>query len=227
MPAGMEGFGNDSEPRDTSSDEWPFATGSVVGYRWWTYEVHKGYCPRRQDALSNCLCGICHPVLSGSFDTEWQGSRLDAVCKGTGITWTPHWTQQIVNMKCKRVLDYPSTCGCGIWAYWRLPHSAKSVSGYSYPVGGRIEGSGRVVIGERGFRCERARITHLAVYPGTPASVVKSLEERFEVPVLMSVKARLPGNPVSAALARKTKADPQYGPAPMSARKVVRIITGF
>lgn len=67
-------------------------------------------------------------------------------------------------------------CSCGFWAYWDgLPVSdfdcslpalrfSKSL-GYALtlPVGGVIEGSGHTIIGEKGFRCEYAKITDLAV----------------------------------------------------------------
>lgn len=215
MPAGMEGFGSDAEVRDTSGEEWPFATGSVIGYRWWTYQVHRSYCPQARNEGNPCFCGL-YPVLRGSFDGEWESSVLRAECGQS---------------HCKRVLDHPEICGCGIWAYWRLPFSRKSsTGGYTYPVAGRIEGSGRVVIGEKGFRCERARITHLAVYQDTPETVVRALERTFELSggLLVGRKDSKFGiNPVNRVLARKTKADPQYGPPPMSARKIVRIITGF
>lgn len=213
MTAGMAGFGSDSEVRDTNDDAWPFATGSVVGYRWWTYQVHSSYCPRAVNAWGTCLCGITGTPgeLRGSFDKEWHGARMEAQCP----------------CACQRVLDNPLACGCGFWAYWRLPFSRKETARYTWPVAGRIEGSGRVVIGEKGFRCERARITHLAVYPETPARVARELKEKFGVPVLIAGKGRFGVNPVIRALSRKTKADPQYGPLPMSFRKVVRIITGF
>lgn len=71
-------------------------------------------------------------------------------------------------------------CGCGYWAYWDglpmgdfdntvpvLRHSGYYYSGQhqyslSIPVSGVIEGSGRTIIGEKGFRCQYAKITDVA-----------------------------------------------------------------
>jgi hypothetical protein len=64
--------------------------------------------------------------------------------------------------------DDPATggrCGCGFWAYWDmagLSANRFSTSGRGLPVLGVIEGTGRVLLGEKGFRSQRARITALA-----------------------------------------------------------------
>lgn len=79
-------------------------------------------------------------------------------------------------------------CGCGFWAYWRglpmdwdacLPYVRKTTSngfqrgGYhlAIPLAGVIEGSGKTIIGERGFRCEFARITDLTFHVNTDCVV--------------------------------------------------------
>lgn len=67
-------------------------------------------------------------------------------------------------------------CGCGFWAYWNtldqnewhtaiMPHVTRQGREMQLivPIAGMIEGSGRVIIGEKGFRCEYARITDLAL----------------------------------------------------------------
>lgn len=66
-------------------------------------------------------------------------------------------------------------CGCGFWAYWNRLSSTDFAShpwvayerNYGYtvtvPLAGVVEGSGRTIIGERGFRAERVRITDLAM----------------------------------------------------------------
>lgn len=66
-------------------------------------------------------------------------------------------------------------CGCGFWAYWdglsydfelAFPQVRKS-SRYglevNVPLGGIIEGSGRTIVGTRGFRSQFAKITDLAL----------------------------------------------------------------
>lgn len=64
-------------------------------------------------------------------------------------------------------------CGCGFWAYWKpeiygsetTPHIQKSSQSYTVcvPLFGMIEGTGRTIIGEKGFRCRKAKITAVAL----------------------------------------------------------------
>jgi len=67
-------------------------------------------------------------------------------------------------------------CGCGYWAYWNAGDSAEfrtqrawvkkiDYMGYEVliPLSGVIDGSGATIIGSRGFRTARARITDLAI----------------------------------------------------------------
>jgi hypothetical protein len=67
-----------------------------------------------------------------------------------------------------------SKCGCGFWAYWHglvadwdacrpyVVSASRHRINVMVPVGGVVEGSGRTIIGERGFRAEKVRITDLA-----------------------------------------------------------------
>jgi hypothetical protein len=67
-------------------------------------------------------------------------------------------------------------CGCGFWAYWKPTDSSGFFNqrtwlrkfyagGYevTVPLSGVIDGAGAVIIGEKGFRAERARITDISV----------------------------------------------------------------
>lgn len=79
-------------------------------------------------------------------------------------------------------------CGCGFWAYWHglpmdwdacVPYVRKTApngfqrGGYhlTIPLAGVIEGSGKTILGERGFRCEFARITDLTFNVNTDCVV--------------------------------------------------------
>lgn len=54
-------------------------------------------------------------------------------------------------------------CGCGFWAYWTAEDHQH---GFQFPVLGVIEGYGKTLIGERGFRCAKARIIALHIPAG-------------------------------------------------------------
>ena len=63
-------------------------------------------------------------------------------------------------------------CGCGFYAYWELS-GALVFAPASRPVAGIVEGYGRTMIGDRGFRSAKARIVALClafeVYEDSPA----------------------------------------------------------
>lgn len=76
-------------------------------------------------------------------------------------------------------------CGCGFWAHWNTQlgfftpqpwiKKRRNPPGeywISIPLCGVIDGSGATIIGDKGFRTERARITDLAV-PLTTSSVIE------------------------------------------------------
>lgn len=54
-------------------------------------------------------------------------------------------------------------CGCGFWAYWKPGDAGGHSAGSNemLPVLGVIEGTGRVIHGEKGFRAQRAKIVAL------------------------------------------------------------------
>lgn len=53
-------------------------------------------------------------------------------------------------------------CGCGFWAYWDLG-AALVFKPAEWAVAGVVEGYGRTMIGDRGFRSARARIVALCL----------------------------------------------------------------
>jgi hypothetical protein len=63
-------------------------------------------------------------------------------------------------------------CSCGFWAYWASPNP----HGFAIPVLGVIEGYGRTLIGELGFRCSRARILALHL-PGAVTVQTRAEDE--------------------------------------------------
>jgi hypothetical protein len=89
-------------------------------------------------------------ALQGAYHGSWPAAV--AGFKHTAICYSQCLDEQVPN---------ESDCGCGFWAYW-LPSDAISGT-YSEPVIGVIEGSGKVILGERGFRSRYAVIRALAV----------------------------------------------------------------
>lgn len=115
----------------------PLALGSVAGVRWWNLSA-PSVAFFRQDEMP-ALCGV---------QGTWRMGENIARCGRTGH------------------LVPDEDCGCGFWAYWTL-EAAANPHGFLLPVLGVIEGYGRTMLGERGFRCAKARIVALHFPEGT------------------------------------------------------------
>lgn len=244
---GLPGFTEDKSP-----DDWDLAMGKVIGYRTWTFRRHSLYCRYRRDSpiSFNTREAIqrsyepkffgchCESGLSGNWGGYWDTSTLKAECKTSNYAIST-FTGLSVPDRCERVLDDPDGCGCGIWAYWRLPgnqpsiaHNNLSLLSQYWQVAGRIEGTGRVVIGKKGFRCERAKLTDLAVFRRMPGDALRELQEIYpDVNIIQCGMGFGPFfNAPNYTIHQKTELDLVYGPKGVKAplwRKTLRVITGF
>lgn len=138
-PAGFAGAHGFSETGQ--HDEPPLAIGFLTGLRLFDY--------------------------GGPTYRSWTGGSKSARLAGHleghhgGMTWQDG--ENIAACPSGERPPHPeSTCGCGFWAYWKRD-DAFSVWSPNRPVLAAIEGSGRITIGTRGFRCERARIAALCL----------------------------------------------------------------
>jgi hypothetical protein len=134
---GMAGFQEQAQPND-----WDFAMGLVQGFRKWSV-----------NASQNAVVGsyskdfLAHKML--------EDGRRVGICYQSGSSHPP---EQV---------PADSGCGCGWWAYWS-PEEAKKHGGASgdnktvFAVTVAVEGSGRVVIGQKGFRSQYVRVTGIA-----------------------------------------------------------------
>jgi hypothetical protein len=113
-----------------------FAAGSVTGTRWWDLAT-TGNRVQLNGAAYN------------STRRRWLPGENVAQCMFPGLHASRGCT---VPCECG--------CGCGFWAYWLMDATDYGLS-FPRPVLGVIEGYGTTTIGERGFRCARARITGL------------------------------------------------------------------
>jgi hypothetical protein len=102
-------------------------------------------------------------VANNSFNGEWMRGRLDAICRRSDMTKPSH--------------DAPAEgCGCGIYGWYR-PDEARLHRG---DVFGVVAVSGRVLLGDFGFRAQRGRVLAVVVEPpvrlsGTEISATGSL----------------------------------------------------
>jgi len=136
--AGMAGFGE---------QDYAFAVGSVRGFRIWRMTSP----PLHQNPHE---ASWVPTLLRGQASMEWRPGVQEALCKYVPSHKPP--VEYDTNEKAE--------CGCGYWAYWSMSELGSMVTAdsSSLPIAGIIEGTGRVIIGEKGFRSQRAAILALA-----------------------------------------------------------------
>lgn len=167
--SGLAGYSERGAP-----EAWDLAMGEVYGYRWWYLVV-----PPELVGYIGCTDRVTtrrYGTLYGANNQSWQDGRLEAVCttSGRGLSFT---------MDRQHVLHEPpetrEACGCGFWAYFNRglavdevlsgdfakPVPALHTYGAVIPVFGVVKGTGRVIIGEKGFRCQYAQIMGLCIPP--------------------------------------------------------------
>lgn len=84
---------------------------------------------------------------------EWTIDRSNNLIGRRGHSWRPG----VNRARCSSPrADVALNCTCGFYAYWRPPRPRRG------SMIGVVEGWGKVVVGPKGFRCEKARIVALA-----------------------------------------------------------------
>jgi len=187
-----------------STHDFDLAVGSVLGLRWWALRrinsnvllVNAPSCPLGSERL----CGV---------QSFWQPGVNEAQCMPWNVSGVA-----IVDPVPGHDVPFEN-CGCGFWAYWNTssaPRPPDIISRCRRQVIGVVEGFGRTLLGDRGFRCQRARIVALAAtgelgghwlrdYPGQRQNLAKS----YGVPIYLSLTELLERHPTT----------PDYLPEPL------------
>jgi hypothetical protein len=140
-------------------DGYDTAAGSVIGYRSWK--------------VTTAPDGHHARYLVGAYAVMWPhadspGHRYTAKCGSRGCESVPN----------------EDGCGCGFWAYWEPGHSS-----YQLTVIGAIEGSGKVILGEDGFRCQHAVIRGFAPTNSLTLESLRNTLSWYHAPVYDDVTA--------------------------------------
>jgi hypothetical protein len=178
---GFAGQGGAAEPG--------FAIGSVTGYRWWAL-------PRPDEAIPPCSRRGWDPGQLRGMHDAWGPGLLTARCIGDLAGGAPEHRQEGVPEE---------ACSCGFWAYWDVP--PRHSMGALLPVLGVIEGSGKTLIGETGFRCGQARIRALHLpdaglspdwHAAAEAAIARAYPQATLYRVLGAMTREYPPDPESA-----------------------------
>lgn len=168
---GMSGFSEKGEP-----GEWDMAVGEVYGYRWWKIAVparFAGYMDKSEHGVE-----VSPAPLIGANSQPWKPGKNEAVCTAYR-TSVPTWDDLLAG-RARGIVheppEYRTACGCGFWAYFDKDLDVDRVLGglagknpnlmsgtVWLPVFGVVKGTGRVIIGTKGFRSQYAEIIGLCV----------------------------------------------------------------
>ncbi len=180
---GMDGF-----------DGTELTLGSVFGIRCWNI--------RKQSATDREARQKSKTTLGVNLNLN-QGDKY--LCGSFGYVWEPGENLAVCKHECGCFYSHPSSpppdhlvpdedCGCGFWGYW-----TDTKPGWA-TVTGVIEGYGRTLLGNRGFRSEKARIRAVHVidtwyeYDRTAASKITS---KYGVPAYSSIDEMLEKHPLT------------------------------
>lgn len=174
---GMQGFGEEGSP-----DDWDLSIGEIYGYRWWKIILPASFAGYTTDDRLAYITGADGSLGGGSLiganSQSWEPGVIEAKCtsyRRPVVTW-----YELLKGISEPVEHEPpetrTACGCGFWAYFDpasnvTAHFGNLGTGKAYktgnymelPVFGVIKGSGRVVVGEKGFRSQYAEIVSLCV----------------------------------------------------------------
>lgn len=186
--SGMHGFSEEGQP-----DGWDMAVGEVYGYRWWKMHIPAelaGYRCGPFDGGPFTTYGHDHP-LTGANGCAWKPGRMEAECPRNNYS-VP---RSMLTLYRHEPPEYREACGCGFWAYFNPKmHVSEVFSGMGtknpyrvgnnvhLPVFGVIRGTGRVIIGTKGFRTQYAEIVGLCVSDFAKAQLNWDIQPRYEYP---------------------------------------------
>ncbi len=160
--------------REFSDADYSLIMGSVRGFRWYSLTAPD----LRQNPFGNLndlWKNSDSRWLRGQQSFEWQSGINTARCMNDDTHVPPvEWDEKT-----------GAECGCGFWAYWQPnQHEMSGGRAGTLPVLGVIEGTGRIVIGTKGFRSQYAKIIAVTaacqIKPETfvPKEKLKDLEEQ-------------------------------------------------
>lgn len=146
-----------------SDREMPLAVGHVTGIRNWYLK----------------MAGTEY-FLEGQWLAQWSSGVNEAVCRPAASKVYANTPAHVP------AHSAPFTpCGCGFWAYWH-PHPSLAHS----PLTGIIRGYGHVIVGSRGFRCQKAEILAFTISPWfrwKAGHIARALSDKYNVPWVQSI----------------------------------------
>lgn len=188
--SGMKGFSEQAAPED-----WDLAIGLIKGFRKWSI-------------VPPNIEGEPDQVLKGSYGKNFLDHTMLPDGRRVGICHhnnSGHPPEEV---------PADNGCGCGWWAYW-APEEAQKHGGDggmgSINVTIAVEGTGRVVIGQKGFRSQYVKVVGIAPDTEVTAEVLDRMAKfsrmhLLDAPVYTTVDALREGagtDPVYGTLASR------------------------
>lgn len=187
-----------------------FAAGTVRGLRYWSVHpqpftqgalgLHGYFSPMPWTPGENTAVCLANP---GAYWHYQHGGKVTVT--GPRVSWnsTPLDDDPIAVVR-RPHPDVPrADCECGFYAYWATPSRTGHTSFRSaLAVAGVIDGYGRTLIGDLGFRCGKARILGLHLSGNWPPperdTVAAGLTRVYGVPVYPTMEELLDAYPATS-----------------------------
>lgn len=208
----------------------PFVAGAIYGLRsfqvtpdfhlkavsydyLWSPGLNVAACARNQDNYAINASQIDSGTNGETFELSFRGSQKPA------IEWDDVRKKLILHVLSYQMLpDTPETrhqvaqldCSCGFYGYF----DATAADTYHRPghVYGVIKGYGRVTVGDRGFRAEKAELVAL-IREGGSFKFSQSISAYPDIPTFDTILQALAKFPLSTPLAlERSKAAPGVQP---------------
>lgn len=192
---------------------WGFAMGSVRGHRVWRVDAlgrltgvtyKKVWTPGENE--SACLAGESQGYITGMVGSAGRIqayiSAYDPTFRSTYFTPPPPPLSRYEVSSDLKVKHKPESCQCGYYAYFAEQDTNPYDEEDQPIISGVIDAYGKVVLGGKGFRAEKAKITALCIPDDRPA-VTQDYRRRVarnypDVPMFSDVAEMLAAYPIEA-----------------------------
>lgn len=183
-------------PDDFKGAEFDFALGEVYGLRVWRIDDF--------GRLRALHVRSADPWRPGVNEAVCVADQNAGVWVSGGYTFTVGLAYSTTTnaVKSRRCTQVPNeTCRCGFYAYTNTSHTELSQAGEADHILGMVRGTGRTLIGTKGFRSEKAEIVALLDPKHLPLLRRRAVLDVYpDVPLMGDVDALLQFAPLTSAL---------------------------
>lgn len=187
-------------PEDFKGADFDFTVGEVYGLRVWRIDDFGRLRALHVQTAAPWRPGINEAACIAEHDGSqvWYSGGLIMTVPGS-YTYYSTGANSAKRRGCKRVPN--EKCRCGFYAYTSISHTELSKAQEPDHILGMVRGSGRTLIGSKGFRSEKAEVVALLDPTHLPELRRRAVLGIYpDVPLMADVDALLQFAPLTSAL---------------------------